>query len=261
MARFVIGKDVRPADEGAPERTSSRGSWNTIQKAPKGGRPFSTSLTLAFAFTALMTTLVLVVVLAVVWEGQFMAYTRQNMQSIADSTAAQLSEAYDTEGELNEKVASEAASASSISPDIVVQVVDADGNVLYDDTWAHGGTVSTSTEGLTTEKGEESERSEQTSRTSAKAPTANEALVVSSIVSKNGKVVGMLRLWALGSDALLTKSDASFRSNSYGAIATAAAIATVLACGVGYFFSRNMSKPIQRITYTAKQLRDRKSVV
>ena len=90
-ARFVTGKSDGE-DEVRPGRApSSRGSWNTIKPSPKRGRPYATSLTLAFALTAVMTAFVLSAVLAYVWEGQFMAYTRQNMQSIADSTASAIS--------------------------------------------------------------------------------------------------------------------------------------------------------------------------
>lgn len=242
-ARFVTGRDAQ-LDEGGSERpSSSRSSWNTIKPSPKRGRPYSTSLTLGFALTAIMTAVVLVVVLAMVWEGQFMAYTRQNMQSIADSTAASISEAYQQTGELDETAAAAAAGASSLSSDIVVQVVDADGNVLYDDTWARSTTLTP-------------DAAEGTKPVPATVPTAQEALVTSQILDEDGVVVGEVRLWAFGSEALLTKSDASFRSNSYGAIATAAAIAALLACVIGYFVSRGMAKPIQRITSTAKQIRN-----
>ena len=236
-ARFVIGKST---EEGGSEGSSSRGSWNTIRPVPKGGRPFSTSLTLVCALTAIMTAAVLAIVLAVVWEGQFMAYTRQNMQSIADSTAANISDAYAVTGDLDEAADSAAAATSSISSDIVVQVLDADGKVLYDDTWARPG------------------RSDGTvgGPTSSSPPTAAEDLVASPILARDGSVVGSVRMWAFGSEALLTKTDASFRSNSYGAIVTAAAIAAILACVIGYFVSRWMAEPIQRITSTAKQIRN-----
>ncbi len=243
-ARFVVGRNAH-VDEGGSERpSSSRGSWNTIKPDPKGGRPYAARLTLAFALTAVMTAVVLVVVLAVVWEDQFMAYTRQNMQDVANSTAATLSEAYAEGGVLDEDVASAATIASSISSDIVVQVLDVDGTILYDDTWARPSAPSGS-----------AGYAEVTGAPSG-VPPASESLVSSPITDADGTVVGTVRLWASGSEALLTKSDASFRSNSYGAIATAAGIATVLACVIGYFVSRTVAKPIQRITSTAKQLRN-----
>ena len=241
--RFVIGKNAR-VDEGS-KQSSSRGSWGTIKKNPKPTQPFSTHMTLAFALTALMTAMVLIIVLAIAWEGQFKAYTRQNMQGIADSTATALSEAYSEQGFWAESVLTEAAAASSISSDVGVQVLDNDGTVLYDDTWATG----VATETVSGEKG--SVQSKVSS-----APTAAESVVTATVRGADGQPVGTVRLWAFGSDALLTKADSAFRTSSYTAVVVAAAIAVVLACVIGYFTSKRMAEPIQRITSTAKQLRN-----
>ena len=240
-ARFVTGK--RDREDSGEKGDSSYGSWKSIKRRPKRGRPYVTSLTFAFALTAIMTTLVLVVILAIVWEGQFMAYTRQNMQAIADSTAEAIAEEYAKTGEFTEEVASVAQSASSLSPEIVVQVVTSTGDVLYDDTWA----VPTDPRA--------GDRIDS-SRVPATAPVSETALVGSPIKAPDGEVIGTVRLWALGSEALLTKGDSAFRTNSYGAIATAAAVAAILACVIGYFVSRGMAQPIQRITSTAKQIRN-----
>lgn len=240
-ARFATDGGVPRPEGGAPSPSSSA-TWNTIKPRPKRGRPYATRLTFAFALTAIMTAVVLVVVLAIVWEGQFMAYTRQNMQAVADSTAATISSAYEKNGVLDAQVASVADSASAISSEIVVQVVTVDGDVLYDDTWTVNARYII--------------EGRATPQTPATAPTSEAALVSSDITAPDGEVVGYVRMWALGSEALLTKADAAFRSNSYGAIATAAAIATVLACVIGYFVSRSIARPIQLITSTAKQIRN-----
>ena len=239
-ARFVTG--VRDRSEDATPPASSSASWNTIKPRPKRGRPYAACLTFAFALTAIMTAAVLVAVLAIVWEGQFMAYTRQNMQAVADSTADLISDAYAQTGELDGETASFAGSASALSSEIVVQVVTVDGDVLYDDTWA--ASTAHPIDGRVV------------SRVPASAPTAEGAMVSADIKDTSGNVVGYVRLWALGSDALLTKADTAFRANSYGAIATAAAIAALLACVIGYFVSRSVAHPIQRITSTAKQIRN-----
>lgn len=239
-ARFVTGARDR-AEDGTPSASSSA-SWNTIKPRPKRGRPYARSLTLAFALTAIMSTFVLAVVLAVVWEGQFTAYTRQNMQAVADSTAEVISSAYAQTGELDEEMASVAGSASALSSEIVMQVVTADGDVLYDDTWS--APTSYTLDGRVVPQ------------VPSVAPTSKEAMVSADITAPDGAVVGYVRLWALGSDALLTKTDAAFRANSYGAIVTAAAITALLACVIGYFVSRSIARPIQRITSTAKQIRN-----
>ncbi len=255
-ARFVIGKNA--TDEGS-KQPSSRNSWGTIKPQPKKTPAFSTHMTLAFALTAVMTAAVMIGVLAFVWENTFMAYTRQNMQGFADSTAESLTNAYVQAGdEWTEDVLSEARSASSISADLGVQVLDANGKVLYDDTWSH---ARTSTEkdddvkGVATATSGQRGGSGSTALTSS-APTDAEAVVTADVLDSTGAVVGTVRLWAFGSEALLTKSDAAFRINSYGAVLVAAAIAIVLACVIGYFTSKRMAMPIQRITSTAKQIRN-----
>ena len=241
--------DASTGDEDADfERPASpRGSFNTIQPEPKKSWPYSTRMTLSFALTAVMTAAVLVIVLASVWESQFIAYTRRNMQGLAQSTANAISEAYESEGGWTTDVIANASAASAASSDVGVQVIDSDGNILYDDTWS---STSRMNETAT------STDSETTAKTTSLAPTSSESIVTADVVDGKGNVVGMVRLWAFGSDALLTKSDAAFRANSYGAIAGAAAIAVVLACVIGYFVSRSLTKPILRITSTASQLRN-----
>ena len=83
----------------------------------------------------------------------------------------------------------------------------------------------------------------------------SESIVEAQVVTSENEIVGTVRLWAFGSDALLTKSDAAFRENSYGAIFGAAVVAVAMASGIGYFASRALSKPIKVITSTAAQIR------
>lgn len=254
-AKFVTGKNAHK-DEGSHE-PSSRSSWNTIKPNPAQAQPFTTSMTLAFALTALTTALILVVVLALVWSDQFSSYTRKNMQGMADSTAESLSEAYAEQGKWTSDVVSLASAASSFSADIGVQVIDTTGAILYDDTWsavgngggsgaaAGGGSGAAAGDAAALPKNFES-----------LAPTGADSVVTASVTDGQGNEVGVVRLWAFGSDALLTKSDARFKDASYRAIAIAACVGVILACVIGYFTSRRLARPITRITNTAKQIRN-----
>lgn len=252
---------------------SKRGSWNTVKPDPKRGRPFSTSLTLAFAFVAILAALIFVLVLASVWEGEFTAYTRQNLQDIADSTAEAISAALQESGleELDEATAAEAESAAAVLDDISVQVLAPDGTVLYDNTWAEAeAEARAQAEAAAAEAMEEAEAEAaetggevveievtvEYERTSATPPSSAESLVSSAVTDADGNEVGTVLIWVSGSEALLTESDASFRTSSYAAIVLAALIATAVASVLGFLFSRTMSKPIQRITSTAKRLRN-----
>lgn len=233
------GPSNERAANGGSEVATGRGSFNTIKPDPKHSWTYSTKMAISFALTAVMTAAIFVMVLAVVWESQFKAYTRSNMQSLAQSVADTLAIGYDAAGAWTPEVIANASSISVSSPDVSLQVLDEDGNVLYDDSVdaSHHGDSGVNT-GTTA------------------VPTASESVVTASVVDAKGKTVGTVRLWAFGSDALLTSSDAKFRESSYSAIAAAAAIAVVLAVIIGYFVSRSLTKPIQRITRTASQIRN-----
>ena len=237
-AKYVTGDGTRVTEDETP---SVRGSYNTIRPNPRHTWTYPTRLTAAFALTAVMTAVVLVIVLAYVWERQFMQYTRQNLQAIAQSTANQLAEDYVAAGGWTPEVIADASSASSISSDVAVQLVDENGEILYDDT------VSAARRRGKTPTDEPSP---------SLMPTSAESIVTALVTDDDGNVVGEVRLWAFGSNALLTKRDAAFRTYSYGAIFAAAAVAVVLAWIIGFFVSRALTKPIKRITSTAAQIRN-----
>ncbi len=218
---------------------SSKGSYNTVRPSVKNraSQTFRARLTFFFALTAAMTAVILSLVLAHTWEGQFNTYTRQNMQRLADSTAQVLATQYDRQEGWTRGVLAYATAASTASADVGVQVFDQDGNILYDDTWAL------------------SRRQGYTGPTPITDLEAESDSVVTADVMVNRVKVGTVRLWAFGSDALLTKSDAAFRQKSYEAILGAAGIAVVLACVIGYITSRELTKPIKIITSTAAQIR------
>ena len=86
-------------------------------------------------------------------------------------------------------------------------------------------------------------------------PADADSIVSAEVVDENGNSVGKVRLWSFGSEALLTKSDAAFRSSSYAAIAYSALVAVVLAFIMGSLASRSLTRPIKIITSTAAQIR------
>ena len=195
-------------------------------------------MTLYFALISAMTALVLVIVLALVWEGQFQDYTRENMQRLANSTAEDVSERFSETGMWTREVFEEARGAAEASDDVSIQVLSASGEVLFDDSWDEGWLGSPA-------------RPED-----IRTPTDSSAIVSAPITDANGKQVGSVMMWAFSSDALLTGADRTFRTNSYLAIVAAALVAVILACGIGIFVSRALSKPINKVTSAAKQIRN-----
>ncbi len=229
---------------------SNKASYNTVRPtpySPLGGR-FRMKVMFFFALVAVLTALVMIAVLGYVWAEQFRGYTRENLQRLAQATADTLSAEYQQEGAWTDEVVEYARSASSASPDVGVQVLDRRGRVVYDDTWsAYSRQIITSAETDAALVG--------SSVPVSVTPDDINASVMAEVVDKNGVRVGQVRLWAFGTEALVTKADAAFRNRSYKAIGISAVVAVLLAFVMGSFASRSLTRPIKIITSTAAQIR------
>ncbi len=303
-ARMVIGQKHKQDNE-----ANSRASWNTPRSDSRTGMSYATRMALSFALTSLMTVFVLVCVIMVVWGGAFSDYTRANVIELAQLTSQKLADSYEEEGEWTLESIYAVASSSSISDDIGLQVLDSDGTILYDDTWAvapvaadvkketeekgssdsadgsasadaadgadtkdAGTTEDSSADGASEVESTSSDTSTATTDTGSAeeaatlqfdkhglvstAPTDQEGAVTEAILTSDGKTVGQVRLWVLGSDALLTKADTAFREKTIDAMLLAAIIAVAISLMIGFLVSRMLTNPIRRITGTAKQIRD-----
>ena len=224
-----IDENNEDDEETMTSSSSGRGSFNTIKPEPEKKRwSYSTRMAFMFALTAAMTAVLFIVVLAVVWDGQFKAYTRQNTQAIAESAANAISAEYSAQGGWTDEVVSAAESISATIPDLEFELLDVGGNEVY----------STADDGI------------------VEAPVGTDAMVTADVHDRSGSVVGYVHLWVSGDDSPLTPGDAQFLTSSYSAIIFAGIVATVVAVLIGYFVSRSLTKPIQRITKTAKQIRN-----
>lgn len=285
-AHIVTGQKHKSDNE-----ANSRASWNTPRSDSRSGLSYGSRMALSFALTSLMTVLILVCVIMVVWGSAFSEYTRANVVDLAKLTSEKLADSYEQDGEWTVDTLYAIAQSSSISDDIGLQVLDAEGTILYDDTWpvasvaadvkkseaepvpdtgsaeegsvvatdqgSAGQAVAASAEGSATaaEKDEPKIKFDRHGLIST-APTDEEGAITEPITTSDGKVVGKVRLWVLGSDVLLTKTDTAFREKTIDAMFLAAAIAVAISVMIGLFVSRMLTNPIRRITGTAKQIRD-----
>ena len=283
-AHIVTGQNHKSDNE-----ANSRASWNTPRSDSRSGLSYGSRMALSFALTSLMTVLILVCVIMVVWGSAFSEYTRANVVDLAKLTSEKLADSYEQDGEWTVDTLYAIAQSSSISDDIGLQVLDAEGTILYDDTWpvasvaadvkkseaepvpdtgsaeegsvvatdqgSAGQAAATSAEGSATaaEKDEPKIKFDRHGLIST-APTDEEGAITEP--TSDGKVVGKVRLWVLGSDVLLTKTDTAFREKTIDAMFLAAAIAVAISVMIGLFVSRMLTNPIRRITGTAKQIRD-----
>ncbi len=290
-ARVEIGQRHKQSDE-----ANSPARWNTPRSDGRTGMSYTSRMAASFALTSVMTVAVLVTVVTVVWSGVFTDYTRENITEIAQLTAQRLAESYEEDGVWSTEFLASVAESSLVSDDIGMQVADTDGTILYDDSWpaaaiaaevrrsqeaaeaeaaaeaaveagadagdgaaaagdatAVGDAAPEGTEGAAPE--EEDEEIDLHGLTSS-APNDAAASVTRDIVLSDGEPVGQVRLWVLGSDALLSRADTAFRERTFNAMFLAAVIAVAISLIIGFLVSRMLTNPLRRITGTAKQIRD-----
>lgn len=231
---------------------------------------YSARVVSGFALTAAMTALITASVLALVWGGQFQTYTRTNMERVAKSASSSLAQKYAESGSWTADVLADVSSISDISSGLALQVVDTDGVVIYDDTWSYGGTESISTlkigvfpsntsnvtRGITENSNGTSASSGSSSTTVSSLAPSNSDQVVSESIMVNGEKVGTVRLWAYGTNALLTVRDEEFRIDSFRALLLAAFVAIALASIIGFFFSKGLVNPVKRVTAAAARVKE-----
>ena len=108
----------------------------------KIGTSYAMRMTLSFALVAAMTALVSIVVVSFVWEQHFQTYTRENMMTVAETTAEQIGKRYEIDGAFTANVLQPARYAISTTNGVGMQVVDDTNRVMFDSTTAIEGDAS-----------------------------------------------------------------------------------------------------------------------
>ena len=228
-------REGKPEDRGAPSQ--KRRGWSSLS--------YATRVTLSFALIAAMTALVTIGVVSFVWEQHFQTYTRDNMESIATITADQIAERYAESGDFNGETVLPARTMLAMTPGIGIRVVD--NTVPYDaQSSASAPFDSTRLNSSATGVGGTS--------LAPKNPSPDQ--MATATIEVDGQAVGSVNVWVLGSDTLLRSADEEFRNNSYQAMAIATVVAIVLASCCGFLFARGLVNPINRITKTARAIKE-----
>lgn len=226
------GPVILPNDDEEGQRKRLR--WDNLS--------YTTRVTAAFGFIAVMTALVAIGVLSFVWEQHFQTYTTENMRSLAESTSRKIEDIYDKTGTLDSALVADAGkSAANLYSGVGIAISDNQSNrIVWDSTQLE-------VEGGGTEPGS------VTSRLSL-APSSGQ--IATAKILHDDVAVGSVRVWVLGSDALLRQTDEEFRDNSYQAMIFATVLAIVLASCIGFLFARTLVSPINRMTTTAKAIKE-----
>ena len=218
-----------PATTGPIARKEKRRrlGWNSLT--------YTTRVTLAFAFIAAMTALVAIGVVSFVWEQHFRTYTADNMQTLAKSTAERIAKNYEESQLLwDPDTIRPAMQVAETTAGVGVKVLDTSGGVPFDSS-----VVVSDDAGLVN---------------SFEPSDPNQVAMASIIV--DDVVVGSVRVWVYGSDTFMRQPDQEFRENSYSALLLATVVAIVLASCIGFLFARNLVAPINRMTSTARAIKE-----
>ena len=209
---------------------------------------YTTRVTAAFGFIAVMTALVAIGVLSFVWEQHFQTYSQDNMKSLAENTAHKIEESYREVGTLYSRdVQAIAEYAQSLSSGVGIVVVDNIGQAeVYNSARIKMGDSGTPApkDGPSLDGGP------------SLAPGMNSNGMEHANIVVDGVAIGSVRVWVYGSEALVTQADEEFRNNSYQAMVFAAVLAIVLASCIGFLFARTLVGPINRMTSTAKAIKE-----
>ena len=192
---------------------------------------FTKRVMLVSIAVSLITIISSVVVLSAVWNQHFQSYTRENVQRVADGTAAAIADGYEqSNGDWYGGALSAATSASSLYDSVYLQVRTIDGTIVYDD-----------------------RANDELGSVDVKEDGSN---VASAPIMVDGEKVGTVLVRVPGSETLLTKFDEDFRDKSYNAMIFAALIALIIAMVMGAIFARTIAAPVKKITNAAKALKE-----
>lgn len=192
---------------------------------------FTKRVMLVSIAVSLITIISSVVVLSAVWNQHFQSYTRENVQRVADGTAAAIADGYEqSNGDWYGGALSATTSASSLYDSVYLQVRTIDGTIVYDD-----------------------RANDVLGSVDVKEDGSN---VASAPIIVDGEKVGTVLVRVPGSETLLTKFDEDFRDKSYNAMIFAAVIALIIAMVMGAIFARTIAAPVKKITNAAKALKE-----
>ena len=208
------------------------GSLPSADEQPRA--TFGRRLAIAFASVAALTVVLVAVLISAVWNYQFDQYLKGNLQRSATGVATLAAQAYPRYGGWS------VLTLSAIPPrtvmNVAVQIVDADGRLVYD--------------GASTYQHEQAEG--DGGEVVLLAPVGP---VVTAPVLVEGAKVGTVHVWAYGAGAVLSDRDAKFRTGSLTALTLAGLVAIAVASLSGLLYSKRLVRPITEITEKVQAMR------
>ncbi|HEY5540278.1 MAG TPA: HAMP domain-containing sensor histidine kinase [Coriobacteriia bacterium] len=237
----VLIDDSQEQPAPAEQPSAKNGNGNGTRRP----RAFSRRLAFAFAAVAAFTALLAGVLLSMAWTYQFNAYVHDNLQAVAGGIATIVQQTYTAYGFSYATL--ERIPMVGITASVGVQILDAKDELVYDEASMR-----------------QHMQSELQGTTGAQAPQIQTPVVVlqpsgqvvTAPIVVSGKRVGTVRVWAYGTQALLTDRDTQFRRGSLMGLALAGLVAVAFSGVAGIWYASRLVRPIERITRTAQALQN-----
>lgn len=225
-----------PAERKEKKRSELR--WSSLS--------YSARLTLSFAAIAALTALVAIGVLSFVWDQHFKTYTKDNIQVVAKQTADLVASGYQESGDWYSDETISPAKYASTYYNVRIQIFRNDDKAISPDkqkVWDSDEAVFGANIAI------------PQLQTPANAQTKTATIEINAD-TPSARKVGYVRVWVYGQDTLISKTDETFRKNSYQAMVFATIFAIVLALCIGFLFARNLVNPINRMAKMAKAIKE-----
>jgi two-component system sensor histidine kinase BaeS len=238
-------------DEEQPDESATGASSNGMNGAngskreARHPRAFARRLAIAFASVAGVTVALAALLMSVTWSYQFDRYVHANLQAAASGIATIVADSY-PQYQFGYNTLTRIP-IMGMTSQVGVQVLDLRGNVVYDEAsmQRHMESVFEGGNGAVAPQ-----------VTPPKIVLSPSGQVVTAPIMVNGRMVGTVRVWAQGTQALLTSRDVQFRRGALMGLAIAALVAIVFAILTGIWYAGRLVRPIERITATAQALRN-----
>ncbi|MBN2847994.1 MAG: HAMP domain-containing protein [Coriobacteriia bacterium] len=188
-------------------------------------------LAVAFASVAVATVVIAAVVVTITWQRQFEVYVQRGVQERAEVVATVLAREYAQAGSW-EAVTFLDFVHIGMAPDLSVQVLDADGNLVAYTADRMGRMM-----------------------TGGETPPSETQVTARVDIVVEGEVVGEALVSQNAPGGLLTERDVWFQRTSLRALGLAAMIAVALASLAGVLYARGIVRPIDAVTRAAEALR------
>ena len=194
-----------------------------------------------------MTVALAGVLLSAAWNYQFNEYVHDNLQISADGISQIVGAAYPQYGGFTLETLLQIPRFGA-SSNIGVQVLDAKGQIIYDEA-----SMRRHMQGLVT--GQVPSGATSASPSKPNVVLQPQGPAVTSPIWVGVMRVGTVRVWSYGAGALMTARDLQFRQGSFMGLALAALAAVVISGIAGIWYANRLVAPIETITKTAQALK------